>query len=410
MRFRIRSGLEPQLSPEARNNFFRDFSGSAIFSLFNVVFNQFYLPIAIQHGASSIQVGLLSAGPAIGMILSPLWAGWIERTNPKPFFIWPNLIGRLLIILPAFFVDPWVFVTVALLFQLLMGIQAPAYAPFMTQIYPAAVRGRLMGSVRVVNGLLMIPTASLIGWWMDRSGHSGPLLLAALTGVISISLYFGMRPLEPPKPADPSRKRASLAEQWQVAKENRILAVFLVATTFSGFANFFSQPLYQIIQVEVLQLSYVQIGYARMTYFLFLILTYIVVGWAIDRYPPERTLGFGIGAYCAVPLMYSIFGNYGSVIVASGIQGIGDAIWDLGILAFVFRIAPGREAVVFGLHLLLFGIRGTIGPLLSTSLAALVSLPVLLFIAALFALVGTFLFVHRIRHLERSANQRGLSP
>jgi len=382
-----------QMSPGAWHNFRCDFVASSIFSVFNVVFNQFYLPIAIQHGASGIQVGLLSAAPAIGMIFSPLWAGWIERTDPKPFVIWPNLIGRSLILLPAFFADPWVFVWAALVFQLLMGIQAPAYAPFMTQVYPAPLRGRLMGYVRVAMGLLMIPVAYFIGLWIDLSGSSGPLTLAAFIGVASISIFFRMRPLEPIKARLATAKRASFAEQWKLVKENRLLALFLIATTFAGFANFFSQPLYQIIQVEVLQLTNVQIGYARMTYFAFLILAYLATGWAIDRYPPERALIFGIGAYAVVPLIYSLFGSYGSVIVASGVQGIGDAIWDIGILAFVFRIAPGREAVVFGLHLLLFGIRGTIGPLLSTTLTAALPHSTLLLVASVLAIIGTALFI-----------------
>lgn len=389
--YRSRFGI--QMSSTAWRNFRCDFAASSLFSVFNVVFNQFYVPMAIQQGATGIQVGLLSAAPAIGMILSPLWAGLIEHTDPKRFVIWPNIIGRALIILPAFFGVPWVFVITALCFQMLMGIQAPAYAPFITQVYPASLRGRLMGYVRVAMGLLMIPISYAIGLWTDLSGASGPLILASITGVASISLFFRLRPLEPPKEKPVVRKRATLREQWQVVRENRLLAVFLLATTFAGFANFFSQPLYQIIQVEVLQLSNVEIGYARMTYYLFLIISYLFVGWAIDRYPPERALVFGIGAYGIAPLLYSLFGNYSAVIAASGVQGIGDAIWDIGILAFVFRIAPGREAVVFGLHLLLFGIRGTIGPLLSTSLDAVLTQSSLLFVASILGIVGTVLFI-----------------
>src|SRR5690606_31837517 len=120
-RYFPRLGL--QMSPGSWHNFRADVIASGLFSLFNVVFNQFYMPIAIQQGASHIQVGLLAAAPAIGLLFSPLWASWIERTNPKGFVVWPNLIGRALIILPALFGAPLVFVIAALVFQLLMGIQ-----------------------------------------------------------------------------------------------------------------------------------------------------------------------------------------------------------------------------------------------------------------------------------------------
>jgi MFS family permease len=382
-----------QMSPDAWHNARFDLAAALSFSVFNVVFNQFYLPMAIQQGASNVQVGILSAAPAIGLLFSPLWASWIERTNPKPFVIWPNLISRLLIIFPALFGVPWVYVMTALLFHLLMGIQAPAYASLMTYIYPATLRGRLMGYVRVGMGLLMIPIAYFIGLWTDLAGPSGPLLLASVTGVISITFFFGLRTSEAVQKKPIALKRASLTEQWKLVKENKPLAIFMVATTFSGFGNILVQPLYQIIQVEHLHLTNVQIGYARIAYYVCLIVAFLVVGWAVDRFPPERTLVYGIAAYGVAPMLYGLFGNYPSVIVASGVQGIGDAIWDIGILTYIFRIAPGREAVVFGLHLLLFGIRGSIGPILSTSLTHTVPISAILLFAAACSFIGLLLFV-----------------
>jgi len=381
-----------QMSPAQWSNFRFDFAAAVLFSVFNVVFNQFYLPMAIQQGASNIQVGLLSAAPAIGLMFSPLWASWIERApNPLPFTVWPNVVGRALIVLPAFYGTPWVYVATALAFHMLMGIHAPAYASLMTHIYPAPLRGRLMGYVRVAMGLLMIPIAYAIGLWTDLSGPTGPLLVASATGLASIAMFLGLRTTEPVAERR-TRKRATFKEQWSVVKENRPLSLFLVATTFSGFGNLLVQPLYQIIQVEHLQLSNVEIGYARIAYFAFLIVGFLVVGWAVDRYPPERTLTIGLAAPGVGALLYGVFGNYPAVLVASGIQGVGDSIWDIGILTYIFKIAPGREAVVFGLHLLLFGVRGTIGPLLSTSLSGAVPMAALLLFAAACGLIGAALF------------------
>jgi MFS family permease len=171
------------------------------------------------------------------------------------------------------------------------------------------------------------------------------------------------------------------------------LAVFFLATTFSGFGNILANPIYQIIQVDQLGLSNVEIGWARVAYFTCLLLSYFIVGWAIDRFPPKFTLVYGIGAFAVVPMLYGFFNNYPAVLIGSGVQGIGDAIWDIGILAYVFRIAPGREAVVFGLHLMLFGIRGTIGPLLSTGLSESLPFSYILLGASLCGWIGTLLFV-----------------
>ncbi|WP_424766447.1 MFS transporter [Paenibacillus sp. sgz302251] len=375
-----------------------DVGASLLFSLFNVVLNQFYVAFAIQQGASNLQVGILTAAPAVGLLFSPFWAAWIEKSNnPRPFVIIPNVIGRLLLLLPAFFAYPSVYVAVALVFQLLMGIQAPAYAALISRMYPSDLRGRLMGYVRVAMGILMIPLAYFVGSWSEAFGPSGPLIAATIAGMLSIGLFNTLiipKGIEKVKPIIVAKaSRFPLQEQWKLVKENSTLAVFLIATTFSGFGNMLASPLYQIIQVDVLELSNVQIGYARVAYFSALLLTFLIAGWMIDRFDIKYTLLFGIGAYAVVPMLYGLWGNYPAVIIGNAVQGVGEAIWDIGILAFVFRLAPGREAMVFGLHLMLFGIRGTLAPILSASLSNSVSLSVLLVVASIFGWIGTALFV-----------------
>lgn len=392
MRFR-RPEFLLLIGANARHNFRIDLTAACIFSLFNVVFNQFYMPMAIDAGASGIEVGLLAAAPALGLILSPVWSSWIERANsPLPFTIYPNLIARLLILLPALFGAPLVFVIAALVFHMLMGVHMPAYAALMTRIYPANYRGRLMGYVRMAMGAFMIPLAFLVGKWSDLYGPSGPLAAASIAGVLSIAIYFFLRESETPPRPPIATKRASFREQWQLVRNNRELGIFLIATTFSGFGNILAQPLYQLIQKQELALSFMQIGIARTTYFTCLLCTYVIAGALIDRMASRQVMLAGIAAYVAVPLLYGLSESFPVVIVGSGIQGLGDAIWDIGIMAYVFRLAPGREAVVFGLHLLLFGIRGTIGPLLSTGLIGLVPYSAMFFSAAALSIIGVAIF------------------
>ncbi|WP_227013862.1 MFS transporter [Paenibacillus psychroresistens] len=381
------------MSKTVWNNFRWEFAAAIFISVISVVLGQFFIPLALRHGASSLDVGILTAAPAIGLLLAPFWASMIEKGNAKLYMFYPNLIGRMLIILPLIYPKPWVYVATSLVFHLLMGIQAPAYASIMTRIYPAELRGRIMGNVRVAMGALMIPLAYVIGRWIDSSGGGGPLILAAVTGVISIVLFTMVKEVAIDNHKVLPTKRATLFDQLKLIKENRKLALFFVATTFAGFGNLLASPLYQIIQVQKLELTNIQIGYARMVYFFCLLAAYLIMGWVIDRYSPKRAMFFGIAAYAIPPILYGLFGNYAAVIVAGGFQGIGDAIWDIGCMAYVFKLAPGREAVVFGLHLLLFGIRGTIAPLLSTSLIHSVSLNLMLGVAAICILIGCLMLL-----------------
>lgn len=401
---RLRGALQHiklELGPDTWHNFRIDTSASLMFALFNVVINQFYIAMALRAGATDFQAGLLAAAPAIGLLLSPVWASFIERSKwPLPYMIWPNLIGRALILLPAFFGVPVVFVAVALIFHLLMGIQAPAYAALIPRIYPPRLRGRLMGNVRVVMVVLMIPIAFMVGWWMDEAGSGGPLAVSAVLSILSILLFTRIRELESaaiPRTGGVAPKlplRAGLRDQWRIVGESRELGLFLLATTFTGFCNIAAAPLYQIIQVDRLGLSNVELGYARIVYYVFLLVSYFVVGWVIDRYSAQRTVVWGLVTFSFVPMLYALYESYPSVLIGSAVQGIGDAVWDIGFMAFVFRLAPGREAAAYGLHMMLFGIRGTIGPLLSTALSdAGTPMPLLLGAASLFGWVGAALFL-----------------
>lgn len=380
--------LGMRMSIQARKNFRWDLASAALISLFSVVFNQFYTPIAIRSGATDFQVGLLSAAPAVGLLFSPLWAGMAERGRAKNYVAFPNLIGRLLIFIPALFASPWVFVATSLCFFILQGIQAPAYATLMTQIYPADVRGRIMGYVRMGMGALMIPLAFTVGVWIDAQGSFYPLLLASLTGSLSMLVFMNVKEEAAPNPLVAAKERISFRKQFSVLKNNRPLVLFLLATTFSGFGNMLANPLYNIIQVQNLQLSNMDIGIVRICYFTMLLVAYFFMGRIIDRYSPRHVMLICMACQTICPFLYGVFGTYPSVLAASSLQGVADASWDLGCLAFVFRLAPGREGVVFGLHLMLFGIRGTIGPLLGTGLRGTLPLSAILLSASVCCLCG----------------------
>lgn len=397
-----------RMSGKAWTNFRWDFGAAVTFSLFNVVFNQFYLPIAIRSGATGLQVGLLSAAPAVGLLFSPIWAGLAENGRAKNYVVIPNFIGRLLVFIPALFTSPWAFVGIALCYHLLMGIQAPAYATLMTQIYPADIRGRLMGYVRVAMGLLMIPLAYGVGLWIDKAGSLYPLLIGGVTGACSILLFTMLKDdYRTLASGAAPKKRAGFREQLGLLKGNRALALFLAATTLSGFGNMLANPLYNIIQVDHLQLSNADIGFVRVAYFCCLLVAYLLMGWVIDRFSTKYVMAVCMLCFTAAPLLYGVFGTYPAVIAASGLQGIADASWDLGCMAYVFRLAPGREGVVFGLHLMLFGIRGTIGPILGTSLNGTVAIEWILFSASVCALLG-FATLMMIRDRRPAAESGGI--
>ncbi|GGJ07586.1 MFS transporter [Alicyclobacillus cellulosilyticus] len=383
----ILTRLGMQMRPETWANFRWDLTSAMFISLFSAVFGQFYTPMALRHGASNFQVGLLTAAPAIGLLFSPLWANLLQGRRLKPFVVWPNLFARLSLAVVAVWSTPWVFVAIALFINFLGGVQAPAYAALVTRMYPPQLRGRLMGYVRVAMGSCLLPVTFGLGIWLQSAGDAGPLWAAAAAGVTSILVFSQVREVEPVA-ADHTRAVVRLRDQWQVLRGNRALGVFLAATTLSGFANLLANPLYQIYQVHTLGLTDTQISWTRIMYYACLLVAYLLMGWVIDRWSPRAAMFVGIGAYLSVPLFYALWGTYPAVILGSGCQGIGDATWDIGCLSYVFRAAPGQEAVAFGLHLMLFGVRGTLAPLVSTSLSHAVPDTWIFFFSSFLGLLG----------------------
>lgn len=373
-------------------NFQWDFLGGVLISVFTAVLNQFYIPIAIRHGVSDVAVGLLSAAPAMGLLLSPLWAGLATGSSLKAYVVFPGILARASLVLVAIWPKGWVFIAISLWVNFISGIPSPAYAALMTRIYPGELRGRLMGYVRVAMSFAMVIVVYVVGLWSTIKGPAGPLIAAAVTGICS-SLAFG-RVREVEKPAvDTGKARTGLKEQWQLVRSNRVILMFLLATTLAGFGNLLANPLYQIYQVHTLNLNNLQIAYTRVGYYVLLLVSYYAMGWVIDRWSPKRAMYFGVTAYALTPLFYVLFGNYASVLLACGCLGIGDAAWDIGSMSYVFRAAPGREAVVFGAHLMMVGIRGTIAPLVSTGLLNQVPIWMMFVSASLFGWAGMVVFV-----------------
>ncbi|MCL6445060.1 MAG: MFS transporter [Alicyclobacillus sp.] len=397
-------------------NFRWDFSSALFVSIFNAVFGQFYIPMALRHGASNFQVGLLTAAPAIGLLFSPIWASLVANRSPKPFVLWPNLIARLSLIMVAFLPRPLTFVVISLFINFLGGIQAPAYAALVTRMYPPELRGRLMGYVRMALGFVLIPLAYVIGDWIHMAGDQGPLITAAIAGAISIVVFWNVREIEPaaapqqqPEESPKERFFANVRDQWLLVKHHPALKLFLLATTLAGFGNLLANPLYQIFQVNILNLSSIQIGETRVAYYVFLLIAYFSMGWVIDRFSPRHAMYVGVGAYVVAPMLYALFGSYPAAMLASGCLGVGDATWDIGCMAFVFQATPGREAKVFGIHLMLFGIRGTAAPVLSTLFAKTLPLSWIFVTAAACSLAGMWAMFQAGRHPAQTQSAQALA-
>ncbi|UUZ91761.1 hypothetical protein LJK87_40595 [Paenibacillus sp. P25] len=188
-------------------------------------------------------------------------------------------------------------------------------------------------------------------------------------------------------------------------KENRRLALFLAATTLSGFGNMLASPLYQIVQVQRLELSNVEIGYIRMVYYAMLILAYWLMGWVIDRYSPKHAMYFGIAGFTLVPLLYGAIGTYPFLLGRRRTAGV--CRCDLGyrVPGLYFPHCPGKRSRCLRLASHVVRHPRHDRTALSTALADIVPPPVLFFAAFACGILALLIFVSEKSSANASLSQ-----
>jgi len=101
-------------------------------------------------GATATQMGWLAAAPALGYVFATIWARQMEGKAKLPFVYWTWLVARGLFVLAPLLRTREQFVALVCATPIIFSVSAPAYTAIMRDIYPDALRGRLMSFVRIV--------------------------------------------------------------------------------------------------------------------------------------------------------------------------------------------------------------------------------------------------------------------
>jgi MFS family permease len=180
--------------------------------------------LALLLGAGSFALGILAAMPVIGALMQFPAAWWIERTGERRRLSVIGSLGRQLWLIPAILLFLPFFGTARLglfllataLGHMLLSMAVNAWTSWMTDLIPAAVRGRYFGARgALMSGAAMI-AAYTGAWWIDygrtyrfESGaYAVVLIVAAVSGGLGTLLL--RRQPEPPMSAHPRRRMADL--------------------------------------------------------------------------------------------------------------------------------------------------------------------------------------------------------
>ncbi|WP_333470630.1 MFS transporter [Microcoleus sp. herbarium12] len=292
--------------------------------------------LLLQLGASSVEIGILSAIPMVVNFLQPLGAYIADRTTSRH---WYNLgifgVSRLLwlVLVVAIIWGPgpadshqllqWTLATV-LAANVLGAFANSNWFSWMAAVVPHRLRGRYFGFRNSATSLISLLGVPLMGlcvsaWGADRiSGYGIVLFVGVLAGMISLGCQFWMvdvNPLAYRKDAEsdrvPEKKESKQTTDFvpSVLKDSNFL-IFIVYFSVWTFAVNLCAPFFNIYLLKDLSLDVSLVTVYNSLSSGANLLLLMFWGRLADRWG-NRPLLISVGLIVAItPLLWLGTGNY----------------------------------------------------------------------------------------------------
>lgn len=364
-----------------------DLIAAILYGLFGGLTTPFIPVIGRRMGASTLQVSLLVAAPALVLLLSLWWANLVRRSHPVRLMVWGATVGRCLFLLMPWVRNPFTYVSVVLGYHAVTSIGQLGYAQVMRAVYPAEARGRIMALVRIGMALAWVVGSLLGGPLMDAFAFHWVFAGAAVIGAAS-ALVFAR--LNAPAVED-EEGRITLRGTVSVLRENRSFVRLLTGFFIFGFGGWMLTAAVPILLVDELRASTFQVGLlGAVTSGMWLVAYY---GWGrmIDRRGSAGALRTIFLLGTLTPVIFLLARNAWMALPAGITDGSTSAGVDLGWLTAILQYAPaGAVRHYVAIFNTLVGIRGSVAPLLASALIPSIGPRGIFVISAVLMLIGAW--------------------
>ncbi len=369
----LRFGLPVVTDPVVRHNWLCDVAAGIFSGIYQGCIWTFALQIARgELRSTGFQMGLATAAPAAGYLFAILWARQMEGRSKLPFVSLTWAISRGLFMLTPLLVrgdhGREAYVLLLCVIPIIFSVSAPAYTAIMKEIYPDHLRGRLMSLVRVGMFGSMLITARIMGHWQEFGGLDFRWMFA-IGGVFGLGTAAAFARIKlPPSRVDvalPSVGRF-VGESFGILAHNTGYRWFCVSVFLAGFGNLLQMPAQYAVQVDRFHITPTQIATMQNLTSIMSLLSLFFWGWFMDRRGSLLTVLVAVGINSLTALAYALAPSLVWLYAAAIAGGVSMSGIDLGYLNTTLMFAePGRAAQYQAVHSTLFGLRGTIAPLLT---------------------------------------------
>lgn len=329
-----------------------------------------FIPVVLRRaGASADLIALYASLQFLGSITTSLSLVLMRRRRTFNVIITCWLLARALFLTTALVQGSVPLIVLGSLYWLLEGFVIPGYTRVVQKLYPDAVRGKVMSTVRMGQVTAILLITPLAGWALDHIGYRTLFPVASIVGVASVFIFMRMRVEEGPLPP---RQTKALTELVDIVRQDRRFGLYLLSFALMGVGTMLSWPLYPLVQVDRLQLTYSQIGLLGLVESCMWLVSYLVWG----RYLDGRGGVAVMRAVCAVsmitPLSYLIAWSGWMLIPASMARGIVSGGFELGRINAGIQLASRERITEYAvIQSTVVGLRGIFGPQISIALLGL---------------------------------------
>ncbi len=345
--------------------------------------------VARRGGLEPLGLAALAAAPFIANLLG-VFAGRLGPRSPGQLAL---IRGAGAASLVALFVlpTPSVMVAVSVVFWVSLSFGGPFHLRLWGAMYPARLRGRIVGMVgtgRAAAGALAALAGGLLA---DQVGGPTAVALAGLVGMVCAIAYVGLR-----AQAAGDLPRFSARDSIRALRERPVLGRVALAQGFYGGGLIAAAPLYALVYVDRLDLSLADVGIIGIITAAATTVSFLAWGIVADRYGAMVAMRLGSAMGLAALLACAVAPDVTWLWVAAVAAGAGSASIDVGIASVVSEHTSmsSRAPAMAGWNAIT-GARGIVAAFLMSALlqAGIVDVTTGLLICGASSAIGVALYV-----------------
>jgi MFS family permease len=362
--------------------------------------------VARRGGLAPIGLSALAAAPFVANLLGA-FAGRFGPRNTAQLGLVRGLGAAALLVL--FLVPPApVVVAVAVVFWLSISFGGPFHLRLWGAMYPARLRGRVVGVLGMGRAAAGALAAFIGGVLADVIGGEQAVAIAGIVGVACAMGYLGLRAAAAEQP-----RSYSARESIRALRDRPALSRIAVAQGFYGGGLIAASPLFALVHVDRLNLSLADVGVIGILTAVATTVAFPLWGLVADRFGAVAALRTGSAIGLLSLVGYTVAPSVVVLWFAAIAAGIASASIDVGIAAAVSDQTPlaSRAAAMAGWNALT-GARGIVAAFLMSALLqiGLIDVTVGLLACTATSAIGVAMFVRAGRVVSAPENRTASAP